>query len=159
MAQVTIIGLHPLDYTDEQIDQRTTHHFGLVALNPDKETREFADFVTRQSLRSTVLVEMLIRGRDRTMYMGDFGQSSGDFIGPNDPVAYEEAFLSLDGSQRVADYLDQVRGDDVRVAFYLHNYQPGLPILTSYGPVQPPLMTAMPDRLKRLAPYKLPELE
>ncbi len=159
MPEVIVIGVHPLDYSDELFDQAVTADHGLIALNPDRNQREFADFVTRKSLRSIVLVEMLVRNRDKTMYMGDFGQSSGEVLGPRDPVAYEEVFLSLDGTQRVADYLDQVRTPDVRVAFYLHDFRPGLPILTSYGPAQPPLLTAMPERLKRLVPYKLPEME
>lgn len=157
MPSVTIIGIHPFDYTDEQFDHAVTQSFGLVALDPDRNTREFAEYATRRSLQSIVLIEMLVRGRDKTMYIGDFGQSDNEVIGPNDPVAYEEVFLSLDGAMRIGDYLDQVKGDDIRFAFYLHGYRPGMPILTTYGPVQPPPLTPMPARLKHLVPYKLPE--
>ncbi|MBX3396463.1 MAG: hypothetical protein KF841_13960 [Phycisphaerae bacterium] len=157
MPEVKVIGIHPLDYSDELFDEAVTRDHGLIALNPNRTAREFADYATRRNLRSIVLVEMLIRGRDRTMYIGDFGQSStGDLIGPDDPVAYEEVYLSPDGEHRIANYLDQVPGNDVRVAFYLHGYRPDRPILTSYGAAEAPPLTAMPSRLRRLAPYRLP---
>lgn len=160
MPEVRVIGVYPLDYSDELFDEAVTREHGLIALNPDRTAREFADYATRRSLGNIVLVEMLIRGRDRTMYIGDFGQSStGDLIGPNDPVAYEEVYLSTDGEHRIASYLDQVPGEEVRVAFYLHGYRSDRPILTSYGPVEAPLLTAMPFRLRRLAPYRLPRVD
>ncbi|HWL92564.1 MAG TPA: hypothetical protein VNT79_03435, partial [Phycisphaerae bacterium] len=128
MPHVTIIGMHPLDYSDEVFDQAVTVGHGLIALNPDREKREFADLTTRQAFRSIVLVEMLVKNRDKSMYMGDFGQTARDKLGPDDPVAYEEVFLSLDGQFRIGDYLDQVQGPDVRFAFFLHDHRPGLPI-------------------------------
>ncbi len=159
MAQVIVIGAHPLDYSDELFDRAVTAGFGLVALSTDQNDRELAEFATREALRSVVLVELVVRNRDKTMYMGDFGQTSGDVIGPADPVAYGEVFLSEDGGHRVASFLDQVRSPDVRVAFYLHGFRPDQPLMTSYGRVLLPAMTEMPMRLKRLAPYELPRRE
>lgn len=156
MPQVTIIGVHPIETTDELLDEAITQRHGLVALDPDPARRAWADFEARQRLRSIVVVEMLIAGHDRQMYMGDFGQSATGALGDDDAVAYDEVFLSPDGEERVADFLDQVKTADVRVAFFLHDYRAGLPILTSYGPAEAPMLTPMPARLRRLISYRLP---
>ncbi|MFQ5412761.1 MAG: hypothetical protein ACE5EC_10715 [Phycisphaerae bacterium] len=155
MAKITLIGVHPLDYSDELLDAAITRQFGLIALDTDPEKRERAEFRAREDLRSIVLVEMFIADRDRSLYIGDFGQSPTGILGPGDPVADQEAILSPDGTQRIADYLDQVQSKDVRLAFYLHGYRPDLPILTGYGQVEAPPMTAMPVRLRRVVPYRL----
>ncbi len=156
MPQVKVIGVHPIETTEELIDQAITQRHGLVALDPDPARRAWADFEARQRLRSVVVVEMLVMGHDRRMYMGDFGQSASGELGDDDAVAYDEVFLSPDGEARVADFLDQVTTADVRVAFFLHDYRTGLPILTSYGPAEAPMLTPMPPRLRRLVAYRLP---
>ncbi len=153
MPRATTIGIHPLDASDELFDQAVTARYGLISLSTDRATRESAFEVVRQDLASVVLVEMLVENRDRRMYMGEFGQSRGDALGAGDEVACCEVFLSPDGIERVADYLDEVKGPDVRVAFFLHDYKPSRPILTSYGPVDTTVLTPMPTRLRRLAIY------
>ncbi len=154
MPRATIIGVHPLDYSEELFDEAVTARYGLISLSTDRQMRESAFEVVRQELASVVLVEMVIQGRDGRMYMGDFGQSRGDVLTGGDEVACCEVFLSSDGVERVADYLDQVRGPDVRVAFFLRDYKPARPILTSYGPVEVTLLTPMPMRLRRLAIFR-----
>ncbi len=154
MPHVTTIGIHPLDAGDELFDQAVTERYGLISLSTDRQTRESAFEVVRQELASVVLVEMMIEGRDRRMYMGDFGQSRGDVLASGDEVACCEVFLSSDGTERVADYLDEVHGPDVRVAFFLHDYKPSRPILTSYGPVDSTVLTPMPVRLRRVAIFR-----
>jgi hypothetical protein len=155
MPDVKIIGVHPLDVSPELFDQATTQQHGLIALDTDTARRERADAETRADLSRIVLVELVVINRDRRMYMGDFGQSpAGDALGPNDEVAYGETFLTPTGGQRIANYLDEVVGDDIRVAFFLHKFMPDRPILTTYGPVEPPPATEMPMRLKRLVEYK-----
>lgn len=154
MATVKIIGVHPIAAEEETWDQAVTQRHGLIGLDRNVERREFAYESVRDELRRIVLVEMHVHERDRSMYMGDFGQSiDGDALGPKDEVAYGEVFLGPAGDRIVANYLDEVRGDSVRLAFFLHEYKPTRPILTSYGPVEPPLLTAMPPRLKRLVQY------
>jgi len=154
MPEVRIIGVHPLDVSAELFDQALTQWHGMIALDTDAERRARADAETRAEIGGIVLVEMVVKGRDRRMYMGDFGQAlSGDLPGPNDEVAYGEAFLSPAGDRRIADYLDEVDADHVRVAFFLHAYKPNRLILTTYGAVEPPPLTAMPVRLKRLVEY------
>lgn len=157
MPQVTILGVYPVDITDELFDSTLTQHYGLVALDTDAERREEAAQRTRDLLHGVVVVELVVRSRDRTMYMGDFGQASlGDKLQINDQVAYGEAFLSPAGDRLIASNLDEVDARDVRVAFFLHFFRHDRPLLTSYGPVMPPPLTAMPPRLKRIMKYEAP---
>ncbi len=140
--------------SEELFDQAVTDRYGAISLSTDRQTRESAFDVVRRDLASVVLVEMIVHDRDRRMYMGDFGQSLQDVLGSGDEVACFEVFLSLDGTERVADYLDEVRGPDVRVAFFLRDFKPLRPILTSYGPVDTSVLTPMPMRLRRLAIFR-----
>lgn len=154
MPIVKIIGVHPLDVTEELYDQAVTAQHGLIALDLDLERRKRANDMTREQLAAVALVELVITDRDRHMYVGDFGQAAtGGSLGPNDEVAYCEVFLNSTGDERVAEYYEDVRGPSVRMAFFLHDFKPGLPVLTPYGPVAAPLLTPMPLRLKRLVQY------
>lgn len=154
MPNVKIIGVHPLDVSEELYDQAVTGQHGLIALDLDRDRRERAHAMTNDSLASIVLIELAIADRERHMYIGDFGQTaSGDQLGPNDEVAYGEVFLNSHGDERAAVYYEDLQGDSIRLAFFLHNYKPQRPILTPYGPIAPPLLTPMPMRLKRLVPY------
>ncbi|MCB9854998.1 MAG: hypothetical protein H6818_04865 [Phycisphaerales bacterium] len=155
MPNVKIIGVHPLDVTDEMYDQAVTAQHGLIALDLDPERRERALAMTNAGLSSIVLVELVITDRERHMYMGDFGQcASGDTLGPNDEVAYGEVFLNPEGDARIANHYEDIIGDTARIAFFLHDYRPRRPILTPYGPVAPPVLTPTPIRLKRLVEYR-----
>lgn len=155
MPTVKIIGVHPLEVTEEMFDQAVTEQHGLIALDLDPERRERAHAMTNAGLSSIVLIDLLITNRERHVYMGDFGQSAlGDTLGPDDEVAYAEVFLNPEGDERIASHYEDVPGDTVRIAFFLHDYRPRRPILTPYGPVAPPLLTPMPYRLKRLVDYK-----
>jgi hypothetical protein len=40
-----------------------------------------------------------------------------------------------------------------RLAFFLHFFDPELPLLSSYGSLSVPTVSDMPDRLKWLMPY------
>ncbi|HPF41206.1 MAG TPA: hypothetical protein P5081_23720 [Phycisphaerae bacterium] len=155
MPSVKIIGVHPLDVSEELHDQAVTAQHGLIALDLDPERRERALAMTNASLASVVLVELIVVDRERHMYMGDFGQSAaGDTLGPDDEVAYGEVFLNATGDERAANHYEDLEGPDARIAFYLHAYRPRRPILTPYGPVDPPLLTPTPYRLARLVPYE-----
>ena len=157
MPTIKILGVHPLGATEEIWDQSVTQRHGLIGLDLNVERRETAYHEVRDELSRVVLIELVVKERDRSMYMGDFGQTiSGDSLGPNDEVAYGEVFLGPAGDRIVANFLDEIEGDLVRVAFFLHEFKPNRPLLTSYGPVETPLLTAMPPRLQRLVPYTPP---
>ena len=154
MPNVKIIGVHPLDVTEEMYDQAVTEQHGLIALDLDQERRERANAMTTEGLSSIVVIELAITDRERRMYIGDFGQSAtGDRLGPNDEVACHEVYLNDEGNERIASYYEDIVGPNVRVAFVLHNHRPRRPLLTPYGPKELPLLTPLPMRLRRLVQY------
>lgn len=127
MPSVEIVGVHPI--------QGAQGYFG-------------------QELGLVVLVEAWIRDRDDRLKFGGFGQSEGVTLGPQDQVAYDEVFLSDDGSAVAAHDLRPLDASDLRVAFFLHFYEASRPILTSYGPVHAPDPTPLPERLSKLITYE-----
>ena len=155
MPSVTVIGVHPLKIDEVLVRDLVAREATEGPTDGGAGASNATEAEVRRRLEDVVLVEVAIQGYDRRMYIGDFGQSNNDSIGPDDAVAYSEVFLDSDGKERVADYLDRVRGDEVRVAFYLDEYRQERPILTSYGPVQGPAPSPMPRRLRRIVPYRL----
>ena len=151
MASVEILGAHPIEVSEELLRQACEIRHGAPDL--DDRARAEAEQVVADDLARTVLIEARIRGRDRALFLGDFGQSAGDVVQPDDPVAYDERFLDDDGTDILWTVLEKVRGPDVRVVFFLHQYDPQRPILTSYGPVSAPAPAPMPARLARIIWY------
>ncbi len=155
MPSVEIVGVHPIELSEPLLREAYGIRYGSQDLG-DRDRAE-AERNIADDLARTVLVEVCIRGRDRAFFLGDFGQSHADIVQPDDSVAYDEQFLNDDGTNIVGAVLEKVRGPDVRVAFFLHQYDPQRPILTSYGAVPPPAPTPMPGRLARIIRYTLVE--
>lgn len=95
-----------------------------------------------------VLLEVRVMGRDDAFEVGDFKQAGSD-QGP-----YDEAFLSDDGTSLVTRGFSVPDVEPLRVAFFLHFFNPASPLETSYGPVEVPPLQDMPRRLQELMPYE-----
>ena len=70
-------------------------------------------------------------------------------------VAYDEAFLSPDGLSLVRRDIgcaDAVSGG--RICFYFHLYDPGRPMLWTYGEFTCPTPVPLPEHLAALVPYE-----
>jgi hypothetical protein len=68
---------------------------------------------------------------------------------------WDEGLLSPDGGQLLARSLGCVKGQGtVRFAFYIHYWNDTFPREWAYGKVACPAPQAMPERLKRLMPYR-----
>lgn len=152
MPSVEVIGVHSIPLSEELL--RAAYEARHEGSELSDTARVEAERVIRDELSSTVLVELWVRDRDRCLFAGDFGQSEGDRVQPDDAVAYDEHFLSDDGVQVIGHSLDRVETGDVRWAFFLHGYDLARPILTSYGPVDAPAPTPMPARLDRMVRYR-----
>jgi hypothetical protein len=74
-------------------------------------------------------------------------------------VAWAEAFLSSDGQQLLVERWEPLPPNHAtfRVAFFIHDWQEGQRLLTSYGYLPGAQPTTMPDRLLQLVPYELPD--
>ena len=152
MPEVEIIGVYPLQVTPELIEEAFDLKYGGIEL--DSAARREAERAVREELSSVVLVEVSIKGCTDHLDVGHFGQSDRATLGPNDQVAYDEVFLSEDGREIIGHEFSEIESRNVRLAFFLHYFDAGKPILTSFGPVNPPKPSPMPQRLANLIKYE-----
>ncbi len=152
MPTIEIIGVHPIEVTDDLLAQAYEAKYGFSELAGD-ERRDTEEYL-KAELASVVLVEAWARDRDRAFNLCDFGQSANDTLGPDDQVAYDERYLSGDGQWMRPSLVERFDERDLRFTFFLHAYDASRPILTCYGPVKPPAVAPMPRRLGRLVLYE-----
>lgn len=110
--------------------------------------RWMAKKAVRSELASVVLIECRVDGADGKFEVGDFRQPGSD------QAAYDEAFLSEDGTALAADRYKRPRTRSFRVCFFLHFFEPGKPLESSYGTLDLPEVRKMPRRLQRLIRYE-----
>ncbi len=149
--KVEVLGVYRLDVTEELFREQFETLYGneMNAI----ERRE-AEIDCRNQLASVVLIEALIKNRNDKFDVGDFAQ--GDENEPADSwqVAWAEAFLTLNGESLIVErWSDPPETGDLRIAFFIHEWDPNKPLFTSYGSVICPRPEKMPDRLKKLVPY------
>ena len=152
MPKVELIGVYQLPVTDQLIAEQTELVYGT------KPSSEAISHVRKQ-LASTVLVEVLVSDADSRFKVSDFTQPDGQLPPENWQVAWAEAFLSADGQRLMAERWDSAPAGltSFRVAFYIHFYKAGEPLLSSYGSLTATLALPMPERLAQLVPYELVE--
>jgi hypothetical protein len=154
---VTVIGVYRLAVTSELIDATLEQIHGYV---PEGDDRAELEPYCSDLVNGVALVEVLVKNRDERFRVDDFGQ----VVAGQDPgqrqAPWLETYLTLDGKQRLIDnrYLpDTPRDDELRITFFLHFWEPGIPLATSYGDVGCPSVSEMPERLTRLAPHEPPD--
>ena len=127
------------------------------ALTPlsDDDKAEISAHLDRE-LSSAVLVEALVTGADDRFNAGDFQQPNPSLDSGLWQVAWDERYLSADGTALLAstDPFSRPSDSNLRLVFYIHRWQTDQPLLSSYGPVPLPPIQPMPDRLWNLAPYR-----
>ncbi|MEP7353004.1 MAG: hypothetical protein ABI824_07200 [Acidobacteriota bacterium] len=142
--------------------QPTIETQGIYKLEPTTELYEaqFAQMGNHDQCRdhfsSLVLIEVIVRNIDDRFSIGDFAQAHGEKSLSNTQVAWDEALLTEDGQQLTARGqfgVPRLRSGSHRLAFFLHFYDPELPILWTYGEIPRPPTQAMPTHLAMLVPY------
>ena len=109
----------------------------------------------RARLIPLALIEVVVSGADERFDVGDFTQEMEFADEEIWQVAYDEAFLSPDGQalvRRDIGCADAVSGG--RICFYFHLYDPGRPMLWTYGEFQCPAPVPVPEHLAALVPYE-----
>ena len=154
MAQPTVevLGVYSIPVTDDLLREQTDILHG-ADLSGDR--RQDAERQCREQLESTVLIEVLVRSRDERFKVGDFSQPRDGFSYDDWQVAWAEAYLAEDGERLLVErWGDAPNVDRFRVAFFIHYWNPEVPLRTSYGDVRCPEVKSMPDRLQKLVPYE-----
>ena len=155
MAQPTIefLGVYSLPVTNDLLREQTDILYGSDLAGAE---RRDAERQCREQLESTVLVEVLVRNRDKRFNLGDFSQPQHGVPRDNWQVAWAEAYLSEDGEELLVErWGDAPKADAFRVAFFIHCWNPNAQLLTSYGELRCPEVKKMPERLQKLVPYEL----
>ena len=118
---------------------------------------------TREHFEKLVLIEAMVRGC-ADWDIDDFRQETPDY---SCQIAYAAALLTTDGSRVIMQANDHIFGgrsilqrkggfasDTVmRCAFFLHCYDPQLPVRWTHGEVQGPPPETITDRLRKMMPY------
>jgi hypothetical protein len=144
-ATIRILGVYKVDMTDDRLRQTMDEKYGGIALS-ESERRQVEECV-REELSSVVLIEVLVENRDDHFDVGDFTQPG------REQVAYDEAYLSPDGTS-VLSRLRMPEDGSLRLAFFLHFFDPEKPLVTSYGELPTPPIQKMPDILPLLVLYE-----
>jgi len=145
--QIEILGVYRLPVTEDLF--REQHSILYADSDPVAEKR------CRDQLASTVLVEVLLRNRDESFDLGDFTQPQEGVPRENWQAPWAEAYLTLDGEALATErWSSPPQTEDLRVAFFLHYWQPNAVLRSSYGDLSCPAVREMPERLGRLVPYE-----
>jgi hypothetical protein len=149
--KVEVLGVYRLPVTDELFREQFDIIYGYPM---SASERRSAEQQCREQLESVVLVEAVVSNRDRRFGVGGFTQARAGQPKDSWQVAWAEAFLTADGERlSVERWSDAPSDDPLRVAFFIHCWDPGQPLLSSYGGVQCPAPQQMPERLIRLVPF------
>lgn len=150
--QIEVLGVYRIPVSEALVEEQ------LSILYPDylpAAERVQGKIRVGEQLESTVLIEARVIGRDARFDVADFTQPNARIPRDNWQVAWAEAFLTSDGeSLAVERWSPAPREGELRLAFFMHYWQPFVALRTSYGEVACPTPQAMPARLQRLVPYE-----
>ena len=149
--KIEVLGVYKLPVTDEMFREQFNAMYGYPM---SRFERVQAELQCREQLSSIVLIEVLVRDRDERFDMGQFTQAQDGVPRANWQAAWAETYLTPDGEALSAErWSEPPQSGDLRVAFFVHFWQPEKPLCTSYGEVGCPAVQEMPERLARMVPY------
>jgi len=151
VPSIEVLGVYALEPTEEQVDEQADS-FLWEGMSDEEEARAI-DHV-RAQIESVCLIELVVRDRDERFSADDFAQAPPGTPPGSRQVAYLERYLTADGEELAAPLYTRTPPEgDLRVAFFMHFWDPALPLATSYGEVRCPEPEHMPERLRRVAPW------
>ena len=119
---LTVLGVYRLDVTPEI----------LVAQLPMYGDEDHC----RDHFSSVVLIEAVVAGVDERFSLSGFSHPNLAYPHGVAQVPCDEGLLSIDGEVLVARKINCVKGNGIlRFAFYMHYWNPELPLCWTYGEV------------------------
>jgi len=147
LPTVEVLGLHALPVTEALILEQCEILYPFA--DPSSAEGKANIRTIREQLESVVLIELLVTRHGHPFDVMDIEQKG------TDQAPYRDTFLSPDGSKVLAEEpLDPLEDDTYRLAFYMHYYDSTQPLNTSFGPVDCPSPTPMPERLTKMVPFE-----
>jgi len=148
---IEVLGVYRVVATDELIREKAEVAYGIDESAPDWDRIEAQ---CREEIESAVLIEAMVRDRDERFDAGDFSQRIEGVKRDNWQVGWAEAFLTSNGmSLAVERWEPPPPTADLRIAFFVHCWDSGKPLTSSYGDIPCPAPAPMPERLAKLVPY------
>jgi hypothetical protein len=144
--EIQTLGVYRIEITDELFQDTLEIMVGTLEPGEEYEPEDLERI--RDLLANLVLIEALVLHQDGRFDAGDFNQKGSDL------VAYDEVYLDPAGETvEVETPFEPPEGDRLRIAFFLHGFAEGVPLETSYGDVELPAVTDIPDRLRKIVAY------
>ena len=143
---VEVVGAYRVDARDDLLECAFEMKYGGLRLSRAEKKRARQD--VREELSGLALIEVEVRDRDESFNVGDFQQPGSN------QAPYDEAFLTADGTAIASRGFTAPPLEPLRLAFFLHFFDPALPLQSSYGTVSLPALQEMPGRLVELMPYE-----
>ena len=140
-----VLGAYQVEVTAQLIAEALELKFKNRFLSPAH--RREAETQVREELGGVVLIEILIKDRDASFEASEFQQVSSD------QAPYDEVYLTEDGTTVISTGYEVPVVPAFRIAFFLHYFDPTLPLRSCYGTVPVPSVQSMPSRLAALLPY------
>lgn len=149
--EIQILGVHALSVSAQLLETQFQLLYGYPM---SKEQASRARKECKSQLNSVALIETQIKRPDDHFSVNDFTQAQPGLPRDSWQAPYLVRFLNAEGLT-LLECEDEAtpRRDHFRCAFYLHCFQDGKPLITSYGERYCPQMSPMPDRLKQLVPF------
>jgi hypothetical protein len=140
-ARLQILGVYQLDVTPEVFAEQ-------LPIYGDEEQ-------CRYHFSSVLLIEAIGEAEDGRFSLDGITQPNPAYPHNSPQAAWDEGLLSSDGKTLLARKISCVKGTGfLRFAFYMHFWDPRLPLLWKYGEVTCPTPQPMPDGLRKLMPYR-----
>lgn len=149
---IRILSISRLNVTNELFEEQ----FEILYGSPQAglETQQAKKQIMEQ-LESVVLIEVEVLNRDSRFDVGDFTQELNNVPRDSWQAPWDEVYLNDYGASLLSKRGSRPpKEGDLRLAFYLHFWDPTKPLLSSYGEIKAPQVTEMSPRLKRLVPYE-----
>jgi hypothetical protein len=149
---IEVLGVYRVRATDALIQDRIEYSYSSDQVSTPDDRRA-VEQECREFIESVALIEAVVRNADERFDIGDFTQRLDGVPRGNWQAAYDEAWLTPDGTSRSSGSHTGA-GADLRIAFFLHCWDTGKPLVSSYGDIHCPAVSEMPERLARLVPYE-----
>lgn len=150
--EITVLGVYRLKVTEQLVLDKLSMDY--LPEDQNVSSRE----TVLDELNKIVLIEVLIRDRGERFSVDHFLHDPPNEVSIYPQAAWSEVFLTHDGERTVpTEFGKSPPGTDVRVAFFMHLWEPLRPLNSTYGRVACPRPELMPERLQRVIPYELPD--
>ena len=154
--RIEVLGVYRLNIAEEWFNRTFIYAYGDGSDEEDVEYRRLRKYF-RELLSNVAVVEVLVHNRNDSYSADGFTQREPFPPSEFRQAAYLERYLTADGNEH-AEMLGPFKSDppdgDLRVVFFIHEWNIGAPLETCYGPAPCPAPTAMPSRLEGLIEYE-----